>query len=266
MTELANAIRKRFEEEWNASCLRDAEAALTKAISGGDEYEINAARKRLDRVMNNTEHVLTLIEYTGRDSSGDSIVPEPGRDTWGNVMFRPYVRPIQNDWAKEAMILINWMSPEDLALHVNERGGYALQGRGPWLGMTALHWAVTTGFPSLVNALLEIPEIDVNSHDASGRTPLQLAFTGRSYNVMVVTALIEHGADFSACDRKGNTPLHIAILFNRETKTEWLPLMIMEHITNFDYNERYINGETLLQTAQLWESPKSIIEKIQSLM
>ncbi len=73
MTELANAIRKRFEEEWNASRLRDAEAALTKAISGGDEYEINAARKRVDRVMNNTEHVLTLIEYTGRDSGGDSV-------------------------------------------------------------------------------------------------------------------------------------------------------------------------------------------------
>ncbi len=266
MTELANAIRKRFEEEWNASRLRDAEAALANAIGGGDERTINAARKRLDRVMNNTEPVLTLIEYTGRDSSGNSIVPEPGRDTWGNVMLRPYVRQFQNDWAKEAMILINWMSPEDLALHVNERGGCALHGRGPWLGMTALHWAVQMEFPSVVDALLEIPEIDVNSHDASGRTPLQLAFTGRSYNVMVVTALIEHGADFSACDRKGNTPLHIAILFNRGTETEWLPLMIMEHITNFDYNEKYKNEKTLLQTAQSWESPKSIIEKIQSLM
>ena len=264
MTELANAIKKKFNEEWNASHLRSAKAVLTKAISNGDKYEIDEAQKRVDRIINNTEPVLSLIEYTGKDSNGDSIVPEPGRDTWGNVMLRPYVRQIQNDWAKEAMILINWMSPEDLAHHVNERGGCALHGHGPWLGMTALHWAVTTGFPCLVNELLKIPEIDVNARDESGRTPLQLAFTGRSYNVMVVTALIEHGADFSACDKKGDTPLHIAILFNKEA--EWLPLMIMEHIINFDYNKKYKNGETLLQTAQLWDTPESIIEKIKSLM
>ena len=263
---LANAIKKKFNEEWNAIHLRRAKAALIKAISNGDEYEINEAQKRVDRMINNTEPVLSLIEYTGKDSNGHSIVPEPGRDTWGNVMLRPYVRPIQNDWAKEAMILINWMSPEDLAFHVNNKGGYALHGKGPWLGMTALHWAVQIGFPSVVDALLKIPEIDVNSHDESGRTPLQLAFTGWSYNVMVVTALIEHGADFSACDRKGNTPLHIAILFNKETETEWLPLMIMEHITNFDYNKKYKNGKTLLQTAQSWDTPDSIIEKIKSLM
>ena len=265
MTGLANALRKRFEEEWHASLLRDVEAELTKAIGGGDERTINATRERLDRVMNNAEPVLSLIEYTGKDSNGDSIVPEHGRDTWGDVMLQPYVRQCQNDWAREAVILINWMSPQKLDIHVNDKGGYALNGNGPWLGMTALHWAAEIGFPSVVDALLKIPGIDVNSHDEwSGRTPLHLAFTGKNYNVKVVTALIEHGADFSACDEKGYTPLHIVILFNKEA--EWLPLMIMEYITNFNYNKKCRNGETLLQTAQSWDSPKSIIETIQSLM
>ena len=264
MTELANAMRERFQKEWNIARFRGAQADLTKAIKGGDEQIISKAQKRLDKITNNTEPVLRLIEYTGKDSNDNVIVPKRGRDTWANVMLQPYVRQCGNDWAREALILINWMSPNALAAHVNNRGGYALHGRGPRLGMTALHWAVEVGFPSVVDALLAIPEIDVNSRDYSGQTPLTLAFTGRSYDIKIVTALIEHGGDFSACDERGWTPLHTVILFHKET--DWLPLMIMGHVTNFDYNKKYKDGKTLLQTAELWESPKSIIDKITSLM
>ena len=210
------------------------------------------------------KQALILIESDGKNANGETIVTKYDRHSWRRIMLEPYRISHQNDWAHEAIVLLNSMSQRDLALHVNDRGGCALQGRGPWLGMTALHWAVTTGFPSLVNALLKIPEININARDESGRTPLHLAFTGKSYNVKIVTALIEHGADFSVRDKQGRTPLHIVLLFY--SNTEWLPIMIMDHITNFDYNKKCGRGETFLETAHVWDAPESIIKKIESLM
>lgn len=210
------------------------------------------------------KQALILIESDGKNDDGDTIVTAYDRNSWRRIMLEPYRIQHQNDWAHEAMVLLNSMSQHDLALHVNDRGCCALQGHGPWLGMTALHWAVTTEFPSLVNALLKIPEIDINARDKSGRTPLHLAFTGKSYNVKIVIALIEHGADFSVCDEEGYTPLHIVLLFYNNT--EWLPITIMDHITNFDYSKKCKRGETFLETAHVWNAPESIIKKIESLM
>ena len=231
MGELANAIRTKFIEEFNKS--RTAK-----------------------------ETVLSLIETDGKQEDGSKIAPAAGRDTWEEVMLQPYVRQCQNDWAHEAMVLINWMSPVELAANINRKGGYALHGRGQWLGMSALHWAVEQGFPCVINALLEIPEIDINIQDVYGRTPLQLAFIGRGYNVKIVTALIEHGADFGIQDKNGDTPLHAVILFHGKNGAEWLPLMIMDHLTDYNYNQLDSNGMNLLQRAQLWKRYESIIEKI----
>ena len=105
MTELANAMRERFQKEWNIARFRGAQADLTKAIKGGDEQIISKAQKRLDKITNNTEPVLRLIEYTGKDSNDNVIVPKRGRDTWANVMLQPYVRQCGNDWAREALII-----------------------------------------------------------------------------------------------------------------------------------------------------------------
>lgn len=236
MGELANAIRVKFLEEWNKN--RPADCPWP---------------------------ALSVIESDGKQEDGNKIVPQMGRHTWDEVMLQPYVRQHQNEWAHEAMVLINWMSPVELAANVNMKGGYALNGNGPWLGMSALHWAVDIGFPNVVNALLKIPEIDINIQDAYGRTPLQLAFTG-GYNVKIMTALIEHGVDFNVQDKRGDTPLHTAILFHGKNGNEWLPLMIMDHLTDYNYNQVDKEGNNLLQRAQLWERSESIIKKIQSKM
>ena len=235
MGDLANAIRVKFLEEWN--------------------------KNRPDN-----KRVLSLIESDGKQKDGSKIIPAEGRCTWDEVMLQPYVRQHQNTWAHEAMVLINWMSPVELAANVNMKGGYSLNGNGPWLGMSALHWAVDIGFPNVVNALLKIPEIDINIQDINGRTPLQLAFTGRSYDVKIVTALIEHGANFNVQDEKGDTPLHTVILFHGKNGTEWLPLMIMDHLVDYNYNQLDEKGLNLLQRAQLWQRSESIIKKIQSKM
>ena len=235
MEELANAIRVKFLEEWN--------------------------KNRPDN-----KRVLSLIESDGKQKDGSKIIPAEGRCTWDEVMLEPYVRSHQNTWAHEALVLINWMSPVELAANVNMKGGYALNGNGPWLGMSALHWAVKQGFPNVVNALLKIPEIDINIQDVYGRTPLQLAFIGQAYNVKIVTALIEHGALFGVQDNEGETPLHIVILFHGKNGNEWLPLMIMDHLTDYNYYQLDNNGLNLLQRAQLWEGRESVIEKIKSCM
>ena len=229
--DLPNAIRVKFLEEFNKS-----------------------------RTAN--EMILSLIETDGKQEDGSKIAPAKGRHTWDEVMLQPYIRQHQNEWAHEAMVLINWMSPVELAANVNMKGGYALNGNGPSLGMSALHWAVKQGFPCVVNALLKIPEIDINIQDAYGRTPLQLAFTGKEYNVKIVTALIENGADFNVQDDKGDTPLHTSILFH----SEWLSLMIMDHLVDYNYNQVDKEGKNLLQRAQSWNRSESIIKKIQSNM
>ena len=233
--DLPNAIRVKFLEEFNKS-----------------------------RTAN--EMVLSLIESDGYQEDGSKIAPAKGRHTWDEVMLQPYIRQHQNEWAHEAMVLINWMSPVELAANVNMKGGYALNGNGPWLGMSALHWAVKQGFPCVVNALLNIPEIDINIQDHYGRTPLQLAFTGRSYDVKIVTALIEHGALFGVQDDKGDTPLHTVMLFHSNNNSEWLPLMIMDYLTDYNYKQLDKEGNTLFERAKLWERSEAILEKIQSKM
>ena len=237
MGELANSIRVKFREEWNKN-----------------------------RPTDWPWPALAVIESDGKRKDGGKIVPQTGRHTWDEVMLQPYVRQHQNTWAHEAMVLITWMSPVELAANVNKRGGYFLHGNGPWAGMSALHWAVDIGFPNVVNALLKIPEIDINIQDINGRTPLQLAFTGRSYDVKIVTALIEHGANFNVQDEKGDTPLHTAILFHGDFHSEWLPLMIMDHLVDYNYNQKDKEGLNLLQRTQLWDCSEDIIKKIKSRM
>ena len=235
MTELANAIRERFHEE--------------------------QTKYRPDNAT-----VGYLIESDGKRKDGMKIAPAAGRDTWDEVMLQPYIRPHQNEWAHEAMVLLNWMSVHYLTANVNKRGGYFLHGNGPWAGMSALHWAVYQGFPGVVNALLGIPKININIQDVHGRTPLQLAFNGLWYNVKIVTALIEHGADFGVQNMSGDTPLHTVILFHGEKGSEWLPLMIMDHLVDYNYNQKDKEGMNLLQRTQLWNRSEDIIKKINSRM
>ena len=241
------------------------------ANDANDAKELaNAIRERFnDELKKNRPDNATvgyLIESDGKRKDGMKIAPAAGRDTWDEVMLQPYIRPHQNEWAHEAMVLLNWMSVRDLTANVNMKGGYALGGRGPWLGMSALHWAVDTGFPSVVNALLGIPGININIKDVHGRTPLQLAFTGLWYNVKIVTALIEHGADFGIQNGSGDTPLHTVILFHGEKGSEWLPLIIMDHLVDYNYNQKDKEGLNLLQRTQLWDCSEDIIKKIKSRM
>ena len=80
----------------------------------------------------------------------------------------------------------------------------------------------------------------------------------------VLCILIAAGADFSAQDNRGNTPLNIAMLFWNRKGQEWLPLMIMDYLPNYDYTMVNKEGNNILEYAKLMDSQESVIKKIKS--
>ena len=69
------------------------------------------------------KQALILIESDGKNADGETIVTKYDRHSWRRIMLEPYRIQHQNDWAHEAIVLLNSMSQRDLALHVNDRGG-----------------------------------------------------------------------------------------------------------------------------------------------
>ncbi|CAB1116190.1 unnamed protein product [Ectocarpus sp. CCAP 1310/34] len=82
----------------------------------------------------------------------------------------------------------------------------------PAFGQTALHAAVASGQEACARLILETAapsrsDAVVSNHkDPNKETPLHVACR-RGYDG-IVEALLHHGADLRAVDRKGNTPLH----------------------------------------------------------
>lgn len=82
----------------------------------------------------------------------------------------------------------------------------------PDFGQTALHAAVASGKEACARLLLETAApsrsdaVVSNHRDPNRETPLHVACR-RGY-CGIVEALLHHGADLRAVDRKGNTPLH----------------------------------------------------------
>jgi len=123
------------------------------------------------------------------------------------------------------------------------QGGDAVNNRDN-TGRTLLHWAAAANRPDLVNLLLELGA-DVNAADATGVTPLHIATASGLQEV--AAKLLAKGANLNAQDNEGcasfeiariygqgammdfflpaaapdshdaagNTPLHLAVLYNR---------------------------------------------------
>lgn len=78
-------------------------------------------------------------------------------------------------------------------------------------GDTLLHLAVMCGDASALCLVLEesysaIERVDIDVTNNQGQTPLLLAFI--TENFVAATTLLEHGANASKADRKGDTPFH----------------------------------------------------------
>jgi len=165
------------------------------------------------------------------------------------TVMNPRKYPLMNEWATLSMDILNRMSNHDL-----------------YPDNYALHIAVKQGFPSIINKLLQFPNIDINSKGYNGRTPLHECLISQNTNMKVLCDLISAGADFSAQDNKGDTPFNIVILFWNKKGQEWLPLMIMDYLNDYDYTKKNKKGENMLEYATIMNAQPSVIKKIQSLM
>ena len=166
-----------------------------------------------------------------------------------NTLRQPYKYVHQNEWALLSMEILNQMTvlktaPHDIDLHI----------------------AVKQGFPSIINRILQFNNINVNSIGFNGRTPLHECICQFNMNLKIFCILIDAGADFSIPDNHGETCLNLIILFWNRKGQEWLPLLLMDRLTNYDYTKVNNKGENLLQYAKSMNAQPSVIQKIESLM
>ena len=219
-------------------------------------------RKKIESERGSQNTLLRLIEPSQQETSGHPRKPCGELADWNFVMFEPYHTPNLCKWAQSAMDLLLYLKRSDpgaLDTLINTVGGHHPRWTGITYGRSALHNAVSNGFPSLVAALLSVPGIDVNIRDYSGRSPLNQAFVGNC-NIRVVTELVRAGADFGVMDEEGKTPLNMAILFRCG---DWLPLLIMDYIQGYDYHRRDKSGRTLLEwVSNFGNVESSIVNKI----
>ncbi|PAV16107.1 26s proteasome non-atpase regulatory subunit 10 [Pyrrhoderma noxium] len=80
----------------------------------------------------------------------------------------------------------------------------------------SIHNAARNNQLSLVRALVEENEAQINVKDADGRAPLHCAAASDIDTIDVITYLLEHKADVNATDPSGWAPLHCAASAGRE--------------------------------------------------
>jgi FOG: Ankyrin repeat len=139
------------------------------------------------------------------------------------------------------------MTPLHLAVNMGNREAVEIllnSGADPNVkdlaGGTPLHWAVASGFPDLIELLLE-RGADPNARDNAGNTPLHIAAMGSISEVAeifmelaprlgleypydrldIIRILLEYGADPTAKNNYGLTPIDIALKYGND-EIAWL--------------------------------------------
>lgn len=122
------------------------------------------------------------------------------------------------------------------------------------LGDTILHTALKTNSLPAINFLLDKSDVDLNTKNALGQTPLQItAMNGQLDNLEL---LISKGADVKATDRYQNNLLHVAAKTNRSEIIKYL--LDKAYI---DVDEKNAFDKTPLFYSNEYHSTKALIDK-----
>ncbi|KAH8762210.1 ankyrin repeat-containing domain protein [Hyaloscypha sp. PMI_1271] len=119
------------------------------------------------------------------------------------------------------------------------------------LGNAVLEWAVKVGYEAVVRQLVGRGDVDINTKDQHGRTPLSTAVEG-GYEA-VVRQLVGHGdVDINTKDQHGRTPLSTAV----EGGYEAIVRLLVGG--GADINVKSTQGETALLQAVSKESVRMV--------
>ena len=197
MSDLANAIQKQFTIEQNKR-FGDTKPCILIEPQEEKKKEKKKEKEEEEKQIKYKKNEVKKRYYT--------------------IFKKPSKYCIRNDWAFLSMDILNQ---------------FQLHNMTP--GNDAIHIAVNEEFPSIVNKVLQFQNIDVNSKGFNGRTPLHSCLISLNPNMIILCMLIEAGADFSAKDNDGLTPLNDIMLFWNKKNQEWLPLLILDYLPNYDY-------------------------------
>ena len=107
---------------------------------------------------------------------------------------------------------------------------------------TALHWAAYYGYIKIVDALIHVPNVNLNSRNEQGYTPLHVAvMSGMKESVRL---LIEVGADINITNNNQWTALHRAAYYGYNNIVDMLI-----HTPHVNVNLRNEYGQTPLYVA-----------------
>jgi ankyrin repeat protein len=203
-----------------------------------------------EQKKNHGEPEWFLCEPNSENSTPDVIwSKEETIEHYNNTLRMRRKFPHQNEWAYKSLEILNQMSVHDLSPNDHD-----------------IHIAVKMGFPSIVTKILQFDNINVNNKlGFSGRTPLHECLCNVNVNMKILYLLVAAGASFDIPDNEGETCLNIVILFFNNTGQEWLPLLIMDHIFEYDYGRINHNGENLLEYAKIMNAQPCVLKKIESM-
>lgn len=124
----------------------------------------------------------------------------------------------------------NSLNMEELAFNLNSFfDGAEILLRNPQ-PRTALHCAVESGNPQMVQYVLDMEMVDIDARNRDGNTPLLHCLqNGKPDNRLeIVKMLINRGADFNARNRQGMFPLNLALANEQPEVVEYLLTLPIE--------------------------------------
>ena len=229
--DIVDALIKRPDVNINS---RDGDG-LTSLHIAADNGRAASARLLIDAGadINISDHKQRTALHMAADLGYDDIVDA--------LIKRPDVNinPRYEDGNTPLHIAVDNRRTESARLLIDAGADINISNNSQW---TALHMAADLGDDDIVDALIKRPDVNINSRDGDGNTPLHsAAWSGREQSARL---LIDAGADINISNHKQRTALHLAASNGHSSIVG--ELIKVPHL---NLNVRNENGQTPLHVA-----------------